>query len=1100
MITALDTTSWAQADLDGNGEFLEIITPGSPPLESLYVVSNVRADNSFIILKSLTAPAGSPPEPALLGESFTTVAQYTFPYGSGSPPYSNVEFAPCVAYDPSAGSIHIIGLRNNLSNPRWFDFIKFTFDTGTNTLTGPTILATAESIRSGFDIIVLGNGHTVIGVVLTNATVSSLSPPSLSGQSLVIFELAANDSFISTTQLFNSPNRAPNPTTLITYNSLSLVTPDGVNVELYWEQHPRYITFQDQLFQVFFALRDSSSNWGPLVGPVFTPFSLTAFTGRYSDDRLTVISDGQGGRYFNQTFYTQTNIPEGIVGNLMLGYLQGGPSWSSLVTYSIGQTVNVNGVSYAALASNLNMNPTTHPATWSLTPWFFHGTPGSIVGGSIVESTLSLDQAGSLYVTYLLEDLLTGQVGGPAYALNLASVNLGDLSLTNIPGWYNSREFTWLRGTKSIIDNASTWAVVAEEQTGGDPTVDNPSYLSGLHTPPVAALSPASAIVRRGTPLTLDASASYDTTGDLITYSWSETSPDLTNVTLTPDVSGVTAVLNVARAIGGGQHIFDVLVEESTSHFPVPEGEAIASTIVTVPFNAPPAIEFLSSPPYPVAGSPPLPTIYAGRNSLVTISPTYFGMSDADDLPTYQWVQLAGDAVIPLSFTAPTFTFQTNGLSVDGESLTFEITANDGVTTEWNSSTNYSVGDSAFYGGLVYTALVANVNQMPPNASWTLVGENPACINVIVAPYVNSNVDTLRLSRAIWQTSTGGSPPVYENATISQRNTQQTWSFPDVSGIWSDLQNIKRISVIGGQDRYVVISPASVLVYGGIAPMVVLLRRCLTPNGTIILDAFHTEQDYTLVLDDNNTIYRYTTSYFIDTDNPDTVVDLSSVAPEMTFDQITCTTVHNNIRVIALSGPNGCLLLQVNSQTLAVEAFITISVESHLLYGADNVQWIRMANVESVHSGLILLGSTATAGSPPVTNTYETLFDLTYGVILGVWDKTKLINQIVNTGEILFETISTYNGFPAAPVMNIPTSVKGNVNLTWAEESSNLINSYVVYYSSDGGATFNTVPVGSGSILSIQIQLISGVQYEFYMIAVNNDGTSVPSNTVSVTA
>jgi hypothetical protein len=1021
VITVLDNTTWAQADLDGNSAFIEVIGPGSPPQESLFVVSNNRADNSFIILES-SLGAGSPPV-ELLGSSFTVVAEYVFPYAAGTPPFPNQEFAPCVAYDPIAGVIHIVGLRNNLTNPRFFDFIKFQYNVATGVLTGPTVLATTSLIRSGYDIIVLGNSDTVIGVILTDATTIG-SPPEMPGQSLVIFELDPNDNLVSVTQLLNSPDNSSSTASLITYNSLSLASPDGVNVELYWEQHPRLITFKDQLFQIFFALR-SGGVWNLPGNPI------ESFVGRYSDDRLTVLQDTQGGRYLAQIFYTQTNIPEGITGNLLLGYLQGGGSW------------------------------------------IFQIVKGSL-NGSIVEATLSLDQAGNVFVAYLIEDLLTGQVGGPTYPMQLASVNLANLAVTNLPGWYNNHNFTWLRGTKSIVDDLSMWAVVAEEQVGGSPTIDTPSYLSGIHTPPVAVLSPASVVVERGTPQFFDASASYDTTEDPITYNWSETSPDLVDVTLAPN--GDTAILNVARAIGGGQRIFDVTVEETTSYYPTPENGSIASSLVTVPFDPPSYVEFLG---LAFLGSPPIPTIYAARNTSVTITPTYFPEPpNADALMSYTWTQTMGDMVEPLSFSTPTFTFPTNGLSVNGETLMFTVQVNDGVTTTWSSATNYSIGDSAIYNNAVYTAQEANTNVLPPNSPtvWSFIGFNLATVQVIVASYEEQNPsyipNTLRLARAIWQT--GGSPP--SNATISQRNSLvPSYSSLSVSGVWSNLQNIKRISVISGQNRELIISPASALVYGGVAPNVVLLTRCLTPLGTPILDAFHTEQDYTLVLTlDGNPatykIYRYMTAYHVDTDNPDAFIDLSTIVPEMAFNTITATIVYNNVRVIALSGLNGCLLLQVNSQTLTPEGFTVFSVESKRLYGADNVQWVRMANVESVNSGLILIGSIQIVGNPPVSSTYETFYDLPSGTILGVWDKTKLVNQIVNTGEILFEAISTYGGFPATPTMGVPTLIDGVVTLSWSEVNPSSIDGYEIFYSSDG-VSYSSFQVGSGAIQSIQIPL-----------------------------
>lgn len=1209
MITVLDNLSWSQADLAGNGEFIEV---GG----AIYVVSNVRSNNTFRILKSISA---------FLGQVFTVVSTYTFPA-------PNQEFAPCVAYDPITNKLHIVGLQNNPTNGRLFDLLKWTVDLTAPpvTLPAPTVLATSELIRSGFDVIVLANSHPVIGAILTNPATPVLLIPT--GHSLVIFERDTADAPVSTVQLQNSPNRAPNPATLVTYNSLSMVSPDGVNIELYYEQHPRVITFADQLFQIFFGLRNALSQWTPIISGNFAPTPIDAFTGRYSDDRLTVIPDALGSRFLSQTFYNQFNIPEGIVGNLLLGHLQGGPAWSALTLYVTGNIVSYQGVSYTAIAGSLGMVPPTSPAAWQTTPFFFHVTPGSVVGGSIAAATLSVDLAGEVTAAYLLEDLLTGQVGGPGFPLKLASVNLADLSLTDVPGWYNAHNFTWLRGSKLLIDNPTTWAVVAEEQTSG-PTVDIPSFVSGLNVPPIASLLPASVNATRGTPVIFDASGSFDPDGDPIVYGWSYavTNP---NVTLTSSLNGTHATLNVAQAIGGGPKSFIVTVSEADTFAPfavqsiqvssnlltvfaaghnfvatnnvafenvanagflngqivqvgsavpgvsftatftapdygpipestatvglvrhLPAGSAVASSSVNVPFNAPPTVS--------IAGP-----IAAARNAQVTIVPVYTGVTDPDDTTTYLWTQVSGDTVAPLSFTTPTFTFPTNGLAVDGEALVFSVKADDGVTTDWSALTTYQIQDSVFSAGNVYTAINVNSNDLPPSPNWTFVGINPASVTVNVAAFSNPNKDTLRISRGIfynqgrvtnvayngtiatvtmnpamvtpflpgelvllddlvanaflndltWSVLASPAPtttswsfnfvhPVASIpdtglastvAGISQRNFGLDWSFLGISGIWSNLQSVKRVSIIGGNDRYIIISPASVLVYGGVMPNVILLRRCLLPDNNTILDAVHTEQDYTLVLSTPillggpNLIYRYTTSNFVDTDNPDTVLNVGTFAPEMSFTKITSTVVHNNIRVLALSGPQGCLLLQVNSQTLAVEAFQTISVESHTLYGADNILWLRMANVESTKSGNILIGST------DGTDTFETLYNLTFGLTLGIWDKTKLINQFVNTGEILFASISAYSGFPTAPVLNVPTLSGVTVNLTWEQVRPDLINSYQVFYSSDGGVTYTEVLVGAGTIQALQIQLLGGSLYQFYMTATNNDGVSAASNIVSI--
>jgi len=1120
VLTTLDTQPWAQADLEGNAQFIEV---GG----ALYVVSNVRQDNTFVILKSTSF---------YIGASFTTKATYTF-----STP--NQEFAPVIAYDPTGQVIHIIGLRNNATNPLLFDLIKFRFDTTTNTLHAPVVLATAERIRSAYDIIVLGNGHKIVAVVLTDPVTPVLSLP---GHSLVVFELdvdSNNDAILSTTQLFNSPDRsATNPSSLVTFNSVSLVSPDGILVELYFEQHPRVITFQDQLFTIYLTNRNGSSIWD------VSPTEIYAFTGRYSDDRLTVLPDAAGNRYVCQTFYTQLNHPEGIIGNLVLGYL----------------------------------NPPN--------PWFFHITPGSVLGGSIVQSTLSLAQTQGVKVAYLLEDLLTGQVGGPAYPLQLASVNLGNLGLTNIPGFYNELNFTWLRGSKTPIDDTTDWAIVAEQETTG-PTVNTPAYVSGMNVPPVASLIPSSQVVLRGHPFVFDASHYTESDGDNVVFTWSENDPS-SLITLIPTQDSQHATLTVPQSVGGTARAFTVAVVDVdtypsdtvtqiqvagnlltvtvpnsfssgqeiglfnlqnarflngqiltivtasptqftanftyTNYGPTPDtGEvallrhppfnvtnvSIASNVATITcvntlssgdvvllyqlqtatflndqvltvatasgtqFTASytyvgtygPAAETgfairatqfaTASVTVPVNNAPtitfPTNPINAARNSVVNIVPIYTGVTDPDDSTTYIWEQTAGTTVASVGgFTSPSLTILTNGVLVEGETLTFNLTVNDGVNPAVSSN-----------------------------------------VNVIVAAYVDAYPDTLRVSRSIFM---DGSNP----APISERNQSSpplAWSSLDVSTLYSNFFSVKRNSALSGGDRYLLIAQGSVSVFGGVSPAILLLRKLFTPGSTPILDAVHTEQDYTLVLDASNllggpnTLYRYSTAPLINTDNPDTTIPLTSITASMRFNKITCTISYDDVRIIALSGPDGCLLLQVRSSTMSVEGFSELTVESNLLSGADNVLWIRTSNVENLRTGKVLLGTVDTNG-----DTYETLIDLSHGAILGTWNKSQLINQTVNTGEILFETESTYSGLPTAPVLAAPVVDGHTVSLSWTQEYPNLISNYNLQYSNNGGSSWIPVSIGSGALTFTQLSLNPSA-YLFRVQAQNQDGISPFSNVQSCT-
>src|SRR5208337_888387 len=114
MITQLDTQSWAKELQTGNAQFVAV-TSVSPPAETIYVVSNVRADGTFVVLRSdLVPPAAGP------GASFTVVAigNLNPVISPPVPPLQTIDFDPVVAYDSSTGLLHIIGTMDDpSSNP-----------------------------------------------------------------------------------------------------------------------------------------------------------------------------------------------------------------------------------------------------------------------------------------------------------------------------------------------------------------------------------------------------------------------------------------------------------------------------------------------------------------------------------------------------------------------------------------------------------------------------------------------------------------------------------------------------------------------------------------------------------------------------------------------------------------------------------------------------------------------------------------------------------------------------------------------------------------------------------------------------------------------
>jgi hypothetical protein len=404
---------------------------------------------------------------------------------------------------------------------------------------------------------------------------------------------------------------------------------------------------------------------------------------------------------------------------------------------------------------------------------------------------------------------------------------------------------------------------------------------------------------------------------------------------------------------------------------------------------------------------------------------------------------------------------------------------------------------------------------------------------------------------------------IEQKIPISGRNVAGVWPTLNKSAIYTNETEFKRSTDLDGESRFIVVSPASVLVYSDdeLTAGTYLLRKLLIPDydSGLVEDAVHTELDYTMVLTSTNNLYRYSVAPNINSDSPDTVLKLSNYVTLTTpiplawvastaytlgdqvldsngnvqivvqngvsglthpvwnltragvtndgpfllwknlglpviFDSLFSTATFDNVRVVALSGPSGCFLLQLNSTQFTVQGFFEISVESGLIYGADNVQWIRESNVESLHSGKVLLGTLDSQG-----RTYETLIDLAHRQVLGTWDASKLKNQFVTTGEILFETQSTYVGAPQAPVLS-PAVVNSNfsVNLKWTTERPDLVSSYQIQMSTDGGGYNPLTYIGSGIIQAYVTSILpKGHTYTFQVRSGSPDGFSPFSNAVS---
>jgi hypothetical protein len=1047
------------------------------------------------------------------------------------------------------------------------DLLKFTFDVNAGALSSPVTLVTATYIRDAYDICTLQNGHTYVVSAVTDAH----TPDCLNKHVLLGFELDATNQVVGTRQLASSLLRSGD-----TYGAVSVISPDGVTVEVYYEAFNKQLSFSDNTFNVMYLHRDASGNWDT------NATQLTTFTARYTDSRMTVVAAGTS-RYVNQVFYSQVVHYNGLIGSLLLGHFDG-------------------------------------------TAWLWHITPGSQNGGSVVQSVLSVAANKSVSVAYISkpmyahrgvwdgsqqyqmndrvvynkadyvalhrvkstlppnQDMTNWALTPTAWPMNVANVDLATMSLTNVPGFYNKLNFTWLRGSKSTLDDKTKWCAVGERLTSEGVV---PVFVSNYNVPPNVYLTgPQGGFIHRGIATTFSASTTFDDDRDALTYTWVYAG-DTGKVSL--DSFGATATVKVDPSIGGDSHTFRVAVVATDSvegvvlhpalnvtavsvasntvtvtcdssvslaagekillynltnadflnaqvltlsavsgktfsasfthadYSQVDTGFAItepqfAALDITVSANLSPVIDFSTDA---ISGQPVTLPIQANRNTSVTLRPKITGITDIDDMVTFKWEQISGTPVVVLgTLDTNSLTFMTNGTDLFGETLTFKLTVTDNVNSPVSSS-----------------------------------------VDVVLPAYVFTGQDSHVISRSIWQ------------GDIAHRNVTGIWSPLYPSVMFTDLRGVKRASVLNGSSRYIVISPFSVIIYGdGVPPK--LYRKIFIPGaGAGIADAVHTESDYTLVLDELGHLYRYPSTSALNTDNPDKIIRLSSMS-SLDFKKVFCTSTYADVRVITLSGSGGCLLIQVKNSDLSILGYLELTTKSKLIYGADNVQWVRTSNVESLTSGKVFLGtissisaniykvkisqncltvatdrqfvvgedvllsglkvatflnnvkvkvlkstsSTFTASfshaNYPETEdigtvstpdaSYETLIDLQQGKVLGTWDASKLRNQFVTSGEILFETEGGYTGKPLAPILSAAVS-GGTVTFSWVQQRPDLVSGYIIERSNDSGANWAEYQrVNTGMVTNVTCNMSSG-QYQFRMAALSKDGNSPYSNVLSVT-
>ena len=598
--------------------------------------------------------------------------------------------------------------------------------------------------------------------------------------------------------------------------------------------------------------------------------------------------------------------------------------------------------------------------------------------------------------------------------------------LTERPGHFNRVSLAWVRGTKSPVSSASSWMVLGEAATA-DPLAFDPLFISELNSPPVGVLSPSTAQISRHEVLALDASGSYDNDFDILDFNWSIVGLSPADLLfVTLTPNGAKATVEVSKTIGPAEKVFSVSLSIQDLN------------TASAPINSPTIVSCattLQAKPAPVVTWSE--SIVTGtRNENVTLVPV---ITDQINDLVYSWQQIRGTTIeVDGGLNGPTLRLRLVGAKVLGEDLIFSLSVSDGVNSPVVSS-----------------------------------------VIVRVPAVIMDELDVRRFSRVFW---TDGAI----RKTLAERNEAGVWDtvYPSYS---SDFYRLREDRSSLGKTRQTMVSGSSVLVLGEVSQF---YRKRLLPNGRHgIIEGWHTENDFTLVLDNLGTLYRYEVPGPDNcSDYPQRLIDLTDYVEASNIKRVTANGLYRNKRVIAIHTTVGLLLFQVAEDSFAVESVLKLAVADFTLYGADDVQFVRFDGVESLRKGEILIGTSNG------TDFYETLFDLSVRSATGVWDRTTRINLKVNTGEILKARATDYTGVPPTPTLYVPTVTDGTYSLAWQQIRPDLISAYEVEGREFSQPAFQLISrIGSGAVLSAEVTP-TVTPYITRVRALNPDGYSAYSN------
>lgn len=330
-------------------------------------------------------------------------------------------------------------------------------------------------------------------------------------------------------------------------------------------------------------------------------------------------------------------------------------------------------------------------------------------------------------------------------------------------------------------------------------------------------------------------------------------------------------------------------------------------------------------------------------------------------------------------------------------------------------------------------------------------------------------------------------------ASISLRNASRCiWELAQESAILSDFFSTRVYSTTSGERQAYLSTKSMLILAPNQGPS--YYRRFYPKSGQRLVDATLDAEDQVYLLTRDLWLYRCrTVGPNRESDWPDSGIDLSDFM-NVSFDHITLSEALGGCRVIACWGSAGGLLIQVDEETFTVTSTLRIDTDSGMLAGSQDLVFLRMANVVSLKSGQILLGTLLSNGL-----TTELMIDLATRCPSSVWTPEAKLSPAVTTGEIL-EAREGIGARPDPPTW-LPVGEPSATTrlISWDQRRPDLVAGYEVWCGVDAVPPSLYALIPTGAIRHVTLKVEDGHAYHLTVRAQGSSAVSAFSSELPIT-